>query len=96
MTKQTFDTIEPEILRFGYGDTTLGAIVVAESMRGVVALFIGDGRAKLLRDLKSAFPEVELVRDQNGLAQTVAKAATLVDGPTDGADLKLDLSGSPL
>ena len=59
MTTQTMDTSEPETLRFGYGDTALGTIVVAESARGVAALFIGDDRARLLRDLKDAFPEAD-------------------------------------
>lgn len=96
MTTQTSDADEPEILRFGYGDTTLGAIVVAESRRGVVALFIGDDRARLRRDLKDAFPEAELVLDQTSLAQTIAKAATLVDAPQLGTELTLDLRGSPV
>jgi AraC family transcriptional regulator of adaptative response/methylated-DNA-[protein]-cysteine methyltransferase len=96
MTIQTLDTTKPETLRFGYGDTALGAILVAESMRGVVALFIGDDRAKLLRDLKEALPEAAFVLDQTGLAQTVAKAAALVDAPHLGTDLTLDLRGSPV
>jgi AraC family transcriptional regulator of adaptative response/methylated-DNA-[protein]-cysteine methyltransferase len=96
MTTQTLGANEPEAFRFGYGDTTLGTIVVAESMHGVVALFIGDDRAKLLRDLKDAFPEAEFVLDQTSLAQTIAKAAALVDAPQLGADLTLDLRGSPL
>jgi AraC family transcriptional regulator, regulatory protein of adaptative response / methylated-DNA-[protein]-cysteine methyltransferase len=96
MTMQTLDTTEPETLRFGYGDTVLGTIMVAESMRGVVALFIGDDRAKLLRHLKDAFPEAEFVLDQTGLAQTIAKAAALVDAPHLGIDLTLDLRGSPV
>ena len=96
MTPQTLDTAAPETLRFGYGDTTLGAIVVAESTRGVVALFIGDDRTKLLHDLRDAFPEAELVLDQTGLAETVARAAALVDAPHRGTDLTLDLRGSPM
>lgn len=96
MTTRTLDTAEPETLRFGYGDTFLGTIVVAESMRGIAALFIGDDRIKLLRDLKDAFPEVEFVLDQTGLAQTVAKAVALVNAPQLGTDLTLDLRGSPL
>ena len=96
MTTQTLGANEPEAFRFGYGDTTLGTIVVAESMHGVVALFMGDDRAKLLRDLKDAFPEAEFVLDQTSLAQTIAKAATLVDAPQLGADLTLDLRGSPV
>jgi AraC family transcriptional regulator, regulatory protein of adaptative response / methylated-DNA-[protein]-cysteine methyltransferase len=96
MTTRTIDTAEPETLRFSYGDTALGTMVVAESMRGIAALFIGDDRAKLLRDLNDAFPEVEFVLDQTGLAQTIAKAAALVDAPHAGTDLTLDLRGSPV
>src|SRR6202012_2481658 len=32
-------TTTPEILRFGYGDTALGTLLVAQSSRGVAALF---------------------------------------------------------
>jgi AraC family transcriptional regulator of adaptative response/methylated-DNA-[protein]-cysteine methyltransferase len=96
MTPRALDNTEPETLRFDYGDTSLGTIVVAESVHGVAALFIGDDRARLLRDLKDAFPAVEFVLDQPGLAQTVAKAVALVDAPQRGSDLPLDLRGSPL
>ena len=96
MTTQTLGPTAPESLRFGYGDAAIGTIVVAESMRGIAALFIGDDRAKLLRDLKDAFPGVELVLDQTGLAPTIAKAAALVDAPHNGTDLPLDLRGSPV
>lgn len=96
MTTQSPDTATSESLRFGYGDTALGTIVVAESMRGVAALFIGDERAQLLHDLRDAFPEAEFVLDQTGLAQTIAKATAVVDAPHLGTDLTLDLRGSPV
>lgn len=96
MTTQVLDRPLPEIFRFGYGDTTLGTILVAESGRGVVALFVGDDRAKLLRDLQEAFPDAGFAPDQAGLLQTVAKAAALVDAPQLGMDLTLDLRGSVL
>ncbi|HWA42014.1 MAG TPA: methylated-DNA--[protein]-cysteine S-methyltransferase [Hypericibacter adhaerens] len=95
MTTQTLTAAAPEALRFGYGDSALGAVLVAQSPRGVVALFIGDDRARLQRDLKDVFPEAELVLDQAGLAETVAKAVALVDAPHLGTDLALDLRGSP-
>ena len=94
MTTQTADKTEPETLRFGYGDTALGTMVIAESMRGIAALFIGDDRAKLLRDLQDAFPGIGFIPDQIGLAQAIAKAAALVDAPHGGTDLTLDLRGS--
>lgn len=96
MATQTLDTTGPETLRFGYGHTALGVIVVAKSVRGVVALFIGDDHAKLLRDLKNAFPEAEFVLDQTDLEQTIAKAAALVDAPHLRIDVTLDLRGSPV
>jgi AraC family transcriptional regulator of adaptative response/methylated-DNA-[protein]-cysteine methyltransferase len=96
MTPQTSHTPEREKLRFAYGDTTLGTIVVANSALGVVAPFIGDDRAKLLRDLSHTFPEIEFVLDPTGLEPTVAQAAALIDAPHLRTDLTLDLRGSPL
>ena len=96
MPPQFSNAPEPETMRFGYGDTALGTILVAESLHGVVALFIGDDRATLLQDLTAAFPEAELLLDETGLARTIAKAAALVDAPHLGTDLQLDLRGSPV
>jgi AraC family transcriptional regulator, regulatory protein of adaptative response / methylated-DNA-[protein]-cysteine methyltransferase len=94
MSAQTPNATERETLRFGYGDTGLGTVVVAESMHGVAALFMGDDRARLLRELKDAFPGNELVLDQTGLTESLAKAIALVDAPHLGTDLALDLRGS--
>ncbi|HEY2529027.1 MAG TPA: methylated-DNA--[protein]-cysteine S-methyltransferase [Xanthobacteraceae bacterium] len=96
MTPVVFNDSKPETLRFGYGETVLGTIMVAESTRSVVALFIGDDRARLLRDLQDAFPEAEVVLDQTSLAPNIAKAMAVVEAPHLGADMKLDLRGSPL
>ena len=96
MTLQMSDVRAPEIFRFGYGDTILGTILVAESAHGVVAFFIGDDRAKLRGDLEDAFPNIQFMLDQEGLAQTIAKAGALVDAPHRGTDLALDMRGLPM
>ena len=83
-------------LRFGYGETALGSVLVAESDRGVAALFLGDDRARLMRDLKATFPGTTLVADETGLSTTIAKAIALVGNPNLETDLPLDLRGSPL
>ncbi len=85
-----------ETLRFGHGETTLGAMIVAEGQRGVAAIFLGDAPARLERDLRDAFPTAQLVHDQAGLADTLAKAAGLVDAPHQATDLALDPRGSDL
>lgn len=96
MTQHISDVSMPETLRFGYADTALGTVVVAESAYGVVALFIGDDRTRLLCDLKDAFPVAEFVLDETGLAPTIAKSAALVEAPHLGTDMKLDLRGTSL
>lgn len=96
MTTMTPAPVEPETLRFGYGDTELGSIAVVESARGVVALFLGDDRAQLLRDLERAFPNTTLVADEVGLAQTVNQAVMMVNKPSATTDLPLDLRGSAI
>jgi hypothetical protein len=45
MTSQTSDTPAPETLRFGYGDTVLGTLIVTASAKGVTALFFGASAA---------------------------------------------------
>jgi len=96
MTPRILDTSASETLRFGYDGTALATIVVAESAHGVVALFIGDDRARLLRDLKDAFPDAEFALDQTALASTIATAVALVEAPNVGTDMTLDLRGTPL
>lgn len=96
MTAPTRTAVDTETLRFGYGETSLGTILVAESRRGVVALLIGNDRAALLRELHADFPRAALVLDQTGLTQTIAKATALVDAPRVGSGLMLDLRGSPV
>jgi AraC family transcriptional regulator of adaptative response/methylated-DNA-[protein]-cysteine methyltransferase len=95
MAQQLTNAAEPETLYFGYGDTVLGTILVAESTHGVVALFIGDDRMKLLRDLSDTFPEARCILDETGFGPTIAKATALVDAPHLGTDLQVDLRGSP-
>jgi AraC family transcriptional regulator of adaptative response/methylated-DNA-[protein]-cysteine methyltransferase len=97
---QAMNTPTPNIpvdtLRFGYGETGLGTVLVAESERGVAAIFLGEERDNLLRDLNAAFPYATLIPDEAGLSATIAKVAALVDAPNLGTDLRLDLRGSAL
>jgi AraC family transcriptional regulator of adaptative response/methylated-DNA-[protein]-cysteine methyltransferase len=96
MTSPAPNDTARETMRFGYGDTTLGTMVVAESVHGVAALFIGDDRAQLLSDLNDSFRGIDFVLDQTGLAQTIAKAVAMIEAPQCGTDLPLDLRGSRL
>jgi AraC family transcriptional regulator of adaptative response/methylated-DNA-[protein]-cysteine methyltransferase len=87
---------QQETLRFGYGVTPLGTLLVAESDRGVAAIFLGDERNGLRRELHAAFPGAAFEEDEAGLAPTIAKVAAFIAAPHLGADLRLDLRGTPL
>jgi AraC family transcriptional regulator of adaptative response/methylated-DNA-[protein]-cysteine methyltransferase len=83
-----------EDIRFGFGEFSLGAVLVAASDKGVVAILLGDGHDRLRRDLADAFPHVRLAADEAGLAETVARVVAFLDAPHQGLDLPLDIRGS--
>jgi AraC family transcriptional regulator, regulatory protein of adaptative response / methylated-DNA-[protein]-cysteine methyltransferase len=94
------ETINPDLkieaLRFGYGETKLGLVLVALSTCGVAAIFLGDDRQKLRRELSDSFPDTKLVEDNGDLTVAIAKVVTLINEPSGGFDLPLDLRGSEL
>lgn len=47
--------ISTEDIRFGFGEFSLGSVLVAVSGRGVVAILMGDIRGVLRRELADAF-----------------------------------------
>ena len=89
-------TAAADTLRFGYGETRIGTALVARSDHGVAAIFLGDDRARLRRELVEAFPTACVAEDQAALGGTVAEVVALVDAPQLGSNLPLDLRGSAL
>jgi AraC family transcriptional regulator, regulatory protein of adaptative response / methylated-DNA-[protein]-cysteine methyltransferase len=85
-----------EDIRFGFGDFSLGAVLVAASHRGVVAILMGDMHDALRRELAAAFPHARLAADEAGLAGMVAQVVAFLDAPHTGLDLPLDIRGSSL
>ncbi|TFY87528.1 bifunctional DNA-binding transcriptional regulator/O6-methylguanine-DNA methyltransferase Ada [Pseudomonas kairouanensis] len=82
-----------EIL-FAVGECSLGAILVAQSTRGVCAILLGDDPGKLVRDLQDQFPKARLVGADRSFEQVVAQVVGFVEAPALGLDLPLDLRGT--
>ena len=93
MNEMTLD-FAGETLRFAFGETALGHVLVARSERGVAAILLGADRSQLRRDLAAGFPSTRLQEDEHGLAATVAAVAALIAAPKRGLDLPLDLRGT--
>lgn len=83
-----------ETLRFAIGATSLGAILVASSARGVAAILLGDDAAALLREVQDRFPNAELIGADAGYEALVARVVALVEAPAIGHDLPLDVRGT--
>jgi AraC family transcriptional regulator, regulatory protein of adaptative response / methylated-DNA-[protein]-cysteine methyltransferase len=83
-----------EEIRFAIGQSTLGAILVASSAKGVVSILIGDDPERLARDLQDRFPKARLVGGDVEYENLVARVVGLVEAPAIGLDLPLDVRGT--
>lgn len=81
-------------IRFAVGQCSLGAILVAQSNRGVCAILLGDDPEKLVRDLQDQFPRANLIGADHGFEQLIARVVGFVEAPALGLDLPLDVRGT--
>ncbi|MDD2867798.1 bifunctional DNA-binding transcriptional regulator/O6-methylguanine-DNA methyltransferase Ada [Neomegalonema sp.] len=81
-------------IRFALGESSLGAILVAQSDRGVCAITLGDDPEDLVRDLQDRFPKAELIGGDAGFEALVARVVGFVEAPRIGLDLPLDMRGT--
>ena len=81
-------------IRFAVGQCSLGAIVVAQSNRGVCAILLGDDPDALVHDLQDKFPRANLIGADHDFEQLIAKVVGFIEAPAIGLDLPLDLRGT--
>jgi AraC family transcriptional regulator of adaptative response/methylated-DNA-[protein]-cysteine methyltransferase len=81
-------------IRFAIGASTLGAILVAATGRGVCAILLGDDPEALVRDLEQRFPRAQLIGADAEFEQLVAQVVGLVEQPRTGTKLPLDIRGT--
>jgi AraC family transcriptional regulator of adaptative response/methylated-DNA-[protein]-cysteine methyltransferase len=83
-----------EEIRFAVGQSSLGAILVASSTKGVAAILLGDDPDALARDLQDRFPKARLIGGDNEYEALVARVVGFVEAPEIGLDLPLDVRGT--
>ena len=95
MAPATFrDGGKGETIRFAVGECSLGSILVAATIKGVCAILLGDDPAALTRELEDRFPRAELVGGDGEFESLVARIVGLVEAPSLGLDLPLDIRGT--
>lgn len=81
-------------IRFALGQCDLGAILVAQSERGLCAISLGPDPEALLRELQDQFPRARLIGGDAGFERLVAQVVGFVEAPALGLDLPLDVRGT--
>ncbi len=81
-------------IRFAIGECSLGAILVAQSERGVCAIFLGDDPDELARHLQDRFPRASLIGGDSEFEQLIARVVGFVEAPRIGLDLPRDVRGT--
>jgi AraC family transcriptional regulator, regulatory protein of adaptative response / methylated-DNA-[protein]-cysteine methyltransferase len=83
-----------EDIRFAVGESSLGAILVASSEKGVASILIGDDPDALVRNLQDRFPKARLMGGDQDYEALVARVVGFVEAPGLGLDLPLDVRGT--
>lgn len=81
-------------IRFAVGQCSLGAILVAQSQRGICAILLGDDPDALVRTLQDQFPKAQLIGGDGRFEQLVAQVVGFVEAPALGLNLPLDIRGT--
>lgn len=79
---------------FAVGQCSLGAILVAQSERGVCAILLGDDPHQLVCDLQDRFRQANLLGADQAFEQLIAKVVGFIEAPALGLDLPLDVRGT--
>ncbi|BCJ08925.1 bifunctional DNA-binding transcriptional regulator/O6-methylguanine-DNA methyltransferase Ada [Mitsuaria sp. RG] len=81
-------------IRFALAQCALGAILVAQSERGICAILLGDEPEPLLKDLQDKFPKAQLIGGDDAFERLVAEVIGFVEAPALGLALPLDVQGT--
>lgn len=81
-------------IRFVVGSCSLGEILVAATEVGVCCILLGDDAQELLQDLQQRFAQAELIGADKSFEKLVANAVGLIEQPSQGQQLPLDVRGT--
>lgn len=81
-------------IRFALGESSLGAILVAQSARGICAIALGDDPTALVESFQDQFPNANLIGGDGEFEALVAQVVGFVESPALGLALPLDIRGT--
>jgi AraC family transcriptional regulator of adaptative response/methylated-DNA-[protein]-cysteine methyltransferase len=81
-------------INYSITDSALGRLLVAQTVRGVCAVTLGDEDSILESALRDEYPRAEIHHDENGLAAIVKQVLAHINGEKRHLDLPLDLQAT--
>ncbi len=83
-----------ETVRFAVAATSLGALLVAATDKGICAIQLGDDPEALVQGLERRFSQATLIGDDEAFSGVVATVVGFVESPRGTLALPLDIRGT--
>jgi len=77
------------------GESSLGAVLVAQSGGGLCAVLLGDRSDELVADVRKRFARVDVVPADPPNRQLLSEVIACIEDPSRSADIVVDLRGTP-
>jgi AraC family transcriptional regulator, regulatory protein of adaptative response / methylated-DNA-[protein]-cysteine methyltransferase len=81
-------------LLFTTGECSLGFLLIARGERGIRAILLGDDPDALIRELAQRYPDADLVRADEAIADLMPRVIEMMESPGKGIELLLDVRGT--
>lgn len=83
-----------ETIRFVVRRCELGLVLVAATQKGICEVWLGDHAGSLAKRLRAAYPQARIASRDPRMSDLIKKVVSLVERPTRGIALPLDLRGT--
>ncbi|MGY3606017.1 methylated-DNA--[protein]-cysteine S-methyltransferase [Bradyrhizobium sp. Lot11] len=84
-----------EVIRFAWGNSSLGDFMVAMSGKGLVALEFSTNHSGVEDALRLRFPEADIIGSEQELTDVLEKVQHVIEAPGFDPAIPLDLRGTP-
>lgn len=83
-----------ETIMFAVGACTMGSVLVAQSVKGVCAILLGDNPHALTEDLQARFKSAQLIYGDVNFLPVLDQIISFVDNPQSRLGFALDIRGT--